>query len=49
MSGDITDLPVRRCPACGQVYVEDDRMYLSPERCPACNASAETSEKGEQP
>ncbi|MDD4339209.1 MAG: hypothetical protein PHV00_05965 [Syntrophales bacterium] len=47
MGGDIADLPVRRCPACGQVFVEDDRMYRFPDRCPACNTALEGGEKGE--
>jgi phage FluMu protein Com len=48
MSGDITDLPVRRCPACDLVFVEDNQMYLEPDRCPRCNTRAESDEKGEE-
>lgn len=49
MSGDITDLPVRRCPSCGCVYMEDEQMYLDPSRCPRCNAEpAEKTDKGEE-
>jgi len=44
MSGDITDLPVRRCPACGLVFMEDEQMYREPARCPRCNTEVETTE-----
>jgi hypothetical protein len=36
LSGTIADMSIRRCPACGGIYVEDDRMYLDTDRCPAC-------------
>lgn len=48
MSGDISDLPVRRCPACGLVFVEDNQMYLAPERCPNCGAALEPNQQGEE-
>lgn len=38
MSGLITDLPVRVCPSCAAVYVEDDRMYEDTTVCPRCGA-----------
>ena len=41
MSGDIVDLPVRICPACGALFVEDDRMYLDPQICPRCGSGME--------
>lgn len=36
MSGPIVDLPLRVCAACRIVYMEDDRMYEDPSRCPRC-------------
>jgi rubrerythrin len=49
MSGEIDDLPVRRCPVCGQVFMEDEQMYVDPQRCPACGAdTAAAHEKGEE-
>ena len=38
MSGDIQDMPVRRCPVCGAVFVEDSRIFRDPDRCPVCGA-----------
>lgn len=32
----IVDLPVRVCPKCLTVYMEDDHMYVEPDRCPKC-------------
>lgn len=29
---------IRICPSCKQVFVEDDQMYVEPERCPHCGA-----------
>lgn len=39
MSG-ITDLPIRTCNGCGAVWMEDDRMYEEPDRCPGCGVRA---------
>lgn len=36
MSGTIDDMPVRVCPQCGAVWIEDSIMYEDPERCPRC-------------
>ncbi len=38
MSGDIEDLPIRRCPRCGTLYIEDPAMYEDPNLCPHCGA-----------
>jgi rRNA maturation protein Nop10 len=38
MSGTITDMALRKCPACKDFYIEDDRMYLDTDRCPRCGA-----------
>ncbi len=36
MSGPIADMPVNVCRSCRTVFIEDDRMYREPERCPKC-------------
>ena len=38
MSGPIQDLPLRVCRKCQAIFMEDDRMYEEPERCPKCGA-----------
>jgi Zn-finger nucleic acid-binding protein len=48
MSGDIEDLTVRLCPACGLVFVEDNQMVLTTGICPRCHASLESSDQGEE-
>ena len=30
--------PLRRCPACGEIFIEDPQMYPEPDRCPACGS-----------
>ena len=45
MSGDIVDLPVRKCPACTAIFIQDDRMYLDPQICPRCGSDL-TSDAG---
>jgi DNA-directed RNA polymerase subunit RPC12/RpoP len=30
------EMPVRVCPYCGTVYIEDDHMYEDVNRCPHC-------------
>lgn len=36
MSGLISDMPIRVCPSCTAVFIEDDRMYLDSQLCPRC-------------
>lgn len=38
MSGTITDMALRICACCRRPWIEDDRMYLDPNRCPHCGA-----------
>lgn len=40
MGGAIADLPVRVCPACGAVWIEDGNMYEDTDICPACGVDA---------
>lgn len=40
MSGTIVDMPLRVCCGCRKLWIEDDRMYLDPQRCPCCGAVA---------
>ncbi|WP_157468627.1 hypothetical protein [Desulfatibacillum aliphaticivorans] len=35
---------LRKCPACGEGWVEDDRLMEDPERCPNCGAYADSEE-----
>jgi len=44
MSGDIQDLPIRRCPRCGTIYVEDSSMYEDTNICPNCGADVSAAE-----
>jgi ribosomal protein S27AE len=39
MSGSIVDDPIRHCPRCGEIYLEDNQIYEEPDTCPACGAS----------
>ena len=32
----IPDHPLRRCPACGEFWIEDPVLLTDPDRCPAC-------------
>jgi rubredoxin len=47
MSGDIEDMPIRRCPSCGLVFVEDGRMYQDTTVCPRCGADLSAEAAGE--
>ena len=38
MSGLITDLPIRVCPSCTAIFVQDDRIYEDPSVCPRCGS-----------
>lgn len=48
MSGPISDLPLRVCPSCTAIFVQDDRMYFDSQICPRCGSdlSAEAREAG---
>lgn len=35
----VADTPLRHCPACGEIFLEDPVMYEEPDICPACGAS----------
>lgn len=37
-SEGMVDFVLRVCPFCKSAYMEDDRMYEEPERCPRCGA-----------
>lgn len=37
----MTDLALRVCPACRELWMEDDRMYFDPDRCPHCGGYPE--------
>ena len=39
MSGDIVDMPIRKCPVCPAICIEDSRMYGDVNICPRCGAS----------
>lgn len=41
MSGPIVDFPIRKCPACPAVYLEDAQMYEDTNICPACGSAME--------
>ena len=43
MSGLITDLPIRVCPSCTAIFVQDDRMYEDPSVCPRCGSDLDAS------
>jgi Zn-finger nucleic acid-binding protein len=48
MSGPIAEMPIRKCPHCGAIYIEDDRMYEDVDRCPKCGRLVtDTAKKGE--
>lgn len=32
---------LRVCPACQEIFVEDDSMWVEPDRCPKCGAVLE--------
>ena len=34
-------MPVRVCNKCLATYIEDEKMYLEPDRCPRCGAYPE--------
>jgi hypothetical protein len=38
MSGPITDLPIRVCPSCTVIFIQDDRMYEDTAICPRCGS-----------
>jgi hypothetical protein len=38
MGGDIIDDPIRICPKCLAVYIEDSVMYRETDRCPGCGS-----------
>lgn len=40
MSGTINDMALRICRCCRKPWMEDDRMYFDPNRCPHCGADA---------
>jgi len=49
----MADMDVRRCPACGAIFIEDSRMWTEPTRCPHCGYDLighvnETQEDGQQ-
>lgn len=39
---DVPEMPVRTCRECFATWVEDDRMYEEPYRCPRCGAYPES-------
>lgn len=36
---------LRLCPVCKHTWLEDDRMYEDPDRCPRCGAKPDDKEK----
>lgn len=47
MSGTIVDLPVRVCPSCTAIFVQDDQMYEDTSVCPRCGSDmASTAREG---
>jgi rubrerythrin len=48
MSGPIVDDPIRKCPQCGRIFLEDNRMYIIPDQCPACGFVLSDYVKGGQ-
>jgi DNA-directed RNA polymerase subunit M/transcription elongation factor TFIIS len=45
MSGPIEDQPIRICPHCKAIYIEDTNMYEDVNRCPNCGKHVEKTDK----